>query len=284
MRRIHPGFIGAPAALLLASAAAQAALIDRGGGFVYDDVLDITWTQVANINGLDTWANQLAWADSLSLFDSDRGVTWGDWRLASVDVDGDDTVIDCSSTSELACRDNEYGYLFHQYGIKSSSPGPFTNVQSSDYWSGTEFRPNAFGAWVFRFFGGGTQAGGDRNDDNYAWAVRDGDVAAAAEDTDGDGVTDANDNCVLMPNGPDAPLGDAPIQYDSDGDGFGNACDPDLNNDGIVNAMDLGLFRSVYFSADPDADFNGDGIVNAVDLGTVRAFYFGPPGPSGLVP
>ena len=60
----------------------QAALIDRGGGFIFDNDLGITWTQNANINGVaDTWDNQVAWADSLSLFDAVRNVTWSDWRL-----------------------------------------------------------------------------------------------------------------------------------------------------------------------------------------------------------
>lgn len=94
-------------------------------------------------------------------------------------------------------------------------------------------------------------------------------------DQDGDGVFDNLDNCLLAAN---------PNQRDTNGDGFGNVCDADLNNDGIVNPVDLGLFRAVFFSADPDADFNGDGVVNAQDLGILRAGFFSPPGPSGLVP
>ena len=39
----------------------SAALYDRGNGLIYDDVLDITWTQNANINGVDIWANHVAW-------------------------------------------------------------------------------------------------------------------------------------------------------------------------------------------------------------------------------
>jgi len=62
----------------------QAALIDRGGGFIYDDVLDITWTQNAGISSEVNWIAQAAWADSLSLYDSVRDVTWDDWRLPTV--------------------------------------------------------------------------------------------------------------------------------------------------------------------------------------------------------
>lgn len=96
-----------------------------------------------------------------------------------------------------------------------------------------------------------------------------------APDTDGDGVPDVADNCTLVAN---------PGQRDTNGDGFGNLCDADLNDDGVVNASDLGLLRVVFFTADPDADFNGDGAVNPSDLGIMRAGFFAPPGPSGIAP
>lgn len=95
-------------------------------------------------------------------------------------------------------------------------------------------------------------------------------VPAVAMDSDGDGVDDAVDNCSQMANAD---------QRDSNGDGFGNACDADLNNDLIINVVDLGILRSVFFSADQDADANGDGTVNVIDLGAMRTQFFGPPGP-----
>jgi hypothetical protein len=100
-------------------------------------------------------------------------------------------------------------------------------------------------------------------------------VTASGADADGDGVADAADNCTLVPNAD---------QRDTNGDGFGNICDADLNNDNVVNFIDLGILRSVFFTADPDADLNGDGSVNFVDLGIMRATFFGPPGPSGVAP
>lgn len=163
--------------LVFASGAAQASLIDRGGGFIYDDVLGITWTQNASINVFDTWDNQMAWADSLSIYDSVRNVTHDDWRLASMDVNGDDSIVDCRSTTEVACRDNELGYMYSQNGIKEESQGPFMNVHASGYWSGTEGAPNTDFAWYF-YYTNGNQF------DNFkffflgAWAVRDGDVVA----------------------------------------------------------------------------------------------------------
>lgn len=84
-------------------------------------------------------------------------------------------------------------------------------------------------------------------------------------DTDGDGIADVADNCTTLSNG---------SQRDTDGDGIGNRCDTDLSQDCMVNATDLGLFRSVFFSQDPTADFDGNGAVNAVDLGILRAQFF----------
>ena len=94
-------------------------------------------------------------------------------------------------------------------------------------------------------------------------------------DSDADGVVDSQDNCTLFPN---------PAQRDTDGDGYGNFCDADLNNDNVINFQDLGLLRIVFFTADPDADFDGDGAVNFIDLGIMRSTFFGMPGPSGVAP
>lgn len=103
-------------------------------------------------------------------------------------------------------------------------------------------------------------------------------ASVVGTDSDGDGVADANDVCILVPDGPVQPR----PQRDSNADGFGNLCDADLNDDGIVNFADLARLRRVFFGPDPDADLNGDGIVNFADLARMRAAFFGPPGPSGL--
>ncbi len=106
-------------------------------------------------------------------------------------------------------------------------------------------------------------------------------------DTDSDGVGDDVDNCNLVANA---------NQRDTDGDGFGNICDPDLNNDCLVtvctddfgspecnaSGTDMGQMSLVFFGSDPDADLNGDGVVNFLDLGILNTFEGLPPGPSGL--
>jgi hypothetical protein len=89
-------------------------------------------------------------------------------------------------------------------------------------------------------------------------------------DADSDGVCDGNDNCTQVPN---------PAQRNTDGDAHGNDCDPDFNNDGVVNSNDLARLKSVFFQADPLADLNGDGVVNAVDLARLKSYFFKAPGP-----
>jgi hypothetical protein len=103
-------------------------------------------------------------------------------------------------------------------------------------------------------------------------------------DLDADGVLDEFDNCTVVPNGPTIPDAGGNIQLDSNGDNYGNLCDADLNNDGVVNGLDVGPFVSQFGTAGPDADFNGDGIVNGLDVGPFVNSFGQSPGPSGLAP
>lgn len=43
----------------------QAILIDRGGGLIYDNVLNITWTQTAGDGVTRDWADANTWAADL---------------------------------------------------------------------------------------------------------------------------------------------------------------------------------------------------------------------------
>jgi hypothetical protein len=95
-------------------------------------------------------------------------------------------------------------------------------------------------------------------------------LTLAVADTDGDAVPDASDNCMLVPN---------PTQLDTDGDGYGNACDADLDNSGLVNFADLALFRLAFGSSNPHADFDGNAVVNFADLASFRQMFGRPPGP-----
>ena len=86
--------------------------------------------------------------------------------------------------------------------------------------------------------------------------------AAAAVDTDGDGLIDDVDNCVYTANGPAEDN-----QLDADEDGYGNACDGDFDQNGFVNSLDFGVFLTCFNSGSPEhdpdcteTDMNDDGV------------------------
>jgi hypothetical protein len=91
-------------------------------------------------------------------------------------------------------------------------------------------------------------------------------------DADNDGVTNGEDGCVLVPD---------LLQLDGDEDGFGDACDADYDNDGIVGFSDFSRFVAVFGSADATVDHDGDGFVGFLDFGFFVVSFGLPPGPSG---
>ena len=159
---------------------AHAALVDRGSGMIYDTTLQITWLQDASQGGNVTWNDAVAWASNLSFGGFD------DWRLPSMDVDGDqgnifgEGIVDCTTATELECRDNELGYMFYQNLMGSSgdiltgTQGFIQNLQIV-HWSSMVLTIDLGDAWAL-FFLGGVQGTGDMNLVRGAWAVRDGDV------------------------------------------------------------------------------------------------------------
>ncbi|MGI9309571.1 MAG: hypothetical protein ACR2P6_09925, partial [Gammaproteobacteria bacterium] len=159
---------------------ANAELHDRGGGFIYDDVLDVTWTQDAGLF-IGDWYDAVEWVESLELYDSVRDTTWDNWRLATGNADGIGFVpADCAVVSEVECRDNELGYLFHHYGIGPSYSAPFTNMSSfyDTYWDGDDtFPSNGLEQNFVHHFNNGTYFVYFFPAVLAAWAVRDGDVA-----------------------------------------------------------------------------------------------------------
>jgi hypothetical protein len=177
-RRVCCSFRVAVAGVLLLLSMApsvSASLINRGGGMIYDDVLNVTWLQDANYaktsgysaTGLMNWTDANAWA---------QGLVYGgysDWRLPTVGpVNG--TAFNMSYPTVTGSTDDgwnitnpasEMSYLYYvTLGNKAgyctqttSAPcgpdtgllntGPFTNLHHgaygydynpySLYWSGT---------------------------------------------------------------------------------------------------------------------------------------------------
>ncbi len=167
---------------------AQASLVDRGGGLIYDTDLNITWLANANVNGLMNWNDAMTWASNLSYYDSVRNVTYTDWRLPTT-LQPDAT---CGTQSGgvsygYNCTGSEMGHLFYNelggrigHSILTSTDPDlalFTNVQSYVYWSGTERAADTRSAWYFAVYYG-LQTTNSKSVNYSAWAVRPGDVAA----------------------------------------------------------------------------------------------------------
>lgn len=130
-------------------------------------------------------------------------------------------------------------------------------------------------------------------------------IVGEPPDIDGDGVPDVNDNCPETANANQADadedeVGDVcdnclmkanPDQCNTNAgsgpgqDQFGNLCDADLDNNGVVNSFDLSTMRANLgqFGMN-DADIDCNGMVDTSDLTIMRADFGQPPGPSGIAP
>lgn len=170
---------------------AQAALINRGSGLIYDTDLNITWLQDANYaqttgfsvlpTGLMFWGEAF---DLVAQMNSGAIGNFGftDWRLPSaLNQDGTGP---CGPGYN--CTDSEMGHLFYtELGNTAGGPltntGPFINLQPDNYWSSTTYAPDPVEAWGFGF-GNGLQGDLPKIQSvAYGWAVRDGDVAVVPE-------------------------------------------------------------------------------------------------------
>jgi hypothetical protein len=100
-----------------------------------------------------------------------------------------------------------------------------------------------------------------------------------APDLDGDLVPDDEDNCITEPNAG---------QRDTNEDGYGNACDPDYDDDEDVGVEDFFLLSIAWGSTlgealfDEDIDADADDVIGSGDFGLLSRYWGQLPGPSGL--
>jgi hypothetical protein len=175
----------AAAALVTVTGAAQAGLVDRGGGMIYDNVLNITWladmnyaqTSAYDTDGAMNWAAAKDWAN---------GLVYGgysDWRLPTLNPLGN-ACNNCTGSELLHLFVVDLGNKEGESVKNQTGDTPeqianlalFSNVQYY-YWSGTP-DPDNNAAWGIRTTEG-RQGNFTVTDELYAVAVRAGDVAAA---------------------------------------------------------------------------------------------------------
>ncbi len=205
------------ALLFIWTGVANATLINRGAGLIYDTDLDITWLQDANYakssgydaDGKMNFQNAKAWAEQLVFGGYDdwrlpKGFPLGESYINSFKYDGS-TDWGFNVTPETEKR-SELAYLFYKelgnlskydtngkaresgsYGLINT--GPFINLLSNteDYWTGTVVKKGDGRALRFSFSDvgrGGASGLKGRDYQSYefnVWAVRDGDVTPIPE-------------------------------------------------------------------------------------------------------
>ena len=210
MKRHHVGVLCAGLLAIGLSATAQAALIDRGNGLIYDDVLDITWLQDANYaatqyattsgaqgdaDGAMSWDAAQAWVGSLNYLGHNN------WRLPTIGpLNGTSynlnfTTVGTSDNTyfgtifgggQSATPVTELGYMFHETlgylgyynafsGVGSDESSIFgSSLQKDIYWSGSEVSPTEA---MFFDMSDGEQSYYPKTYEYYALAVSDGDIS-----------------------------------------------------------------------------------------------------------
>ena len=157
------------AALELRDITGHATAVEADAQFAYDTLLNTTWYLLANNTGLN-WDNAKSWAAGLTVG------TFSGWSLPAADP---------ACGLAFNCTNSQMGELYYtalgnSAGGPLSNTGPFKNLLSIFYWSGTEYAPYPLLAWTFDTTIGFQYATGEGYD-LYALAVRPGDVAAVPE-------------------------------------------------------------------------------------------------------
>ncbi len=198
------------------STAANAALIARDGGMVYDDVNNITWAADANLFQTQAAANsnlvsEIIAANGGVVHDTPNGWDNGTYTLTTADFNTSSGQMSWWGAQAWAnnltlgaytgwtlpatpleagaynINTSPMGDLFYNQlgGVQGSSItlthnanyNLFSNVQGSVYWSSSELQYNPDAAWNYVTYEGYHDAY-LKYRQLYAWAVRPGDVSA----------------------------------------------------------------------------------------------------------
>jgi len=135
-------------AQLISGFVVSAALHDRGGGLLYDDVLNITWLQDANYakssgyhqTGKMSWVEANQWVNNLVYHDTIRNIDYTNWRLPKVNpisgsVFNHQFRLDGTSDEGYNITDpcSEFSFMY------------YVNLQLNGWWTKEGKHPSIFG-------------------------------------------------------------------------------------------------------------------------------------------
>ncbi len=169
-----------------------------------NDSYAANYTEQILTDGRMRWGAALHWIDAMNASNGGAGyLGYNDWRLPTMldtgapGCDFANSGTDCGynvqTGSAATTVYSEMASLWYdtlgnipyrdtagnaaQPGWGLTNTGPFSNLQSSYYWSGVEYAPYTYRAWYFHT-GGGYQNTSNKVGNLYGWAVRSGDVSA----------------------------------------------------------------------------------------------------------
>lgn len=144
--RLAPFFV----ALSLVAGAAQASLIDVGGGVVLDTLAGLEWERAPS-------GASMNWADANS-HTSTLALSSGGWRLPSIDELKQLYASISTATGCVNCTGNQ---------------GPFTGIDLA-YWTSNQYFSGQPGAYYVGFWTPNYTAGLFQTSSASTWAVREG--------------------------------------------------------------------------------------------------------------
>ena len=167
-----------------------------------------SYTEQILSDGRMNWGGALHWIDAMN---AASYLGYNDWRLPAANpingvaydytssVAGDTDVgynISALGTVYAAATGSELAYMFYNNldGVPHYNPdnstnasfglvngtGPFINLQSTVYWSGTGYAPDTGNAWLFSTYGG-NQGARIKTNLVYGWAVRAGNAGGEGQ-------------------------------------------------------------------------------------------------------
>ena len=280
-------------AFIFIATSPRAELLDRGGGMIYDDDLNITWLQDFHYGGVAAnWVDANNWAESLVFGGFD------DWRLPST-LQMDPTCVSVDTIDFLTyqdCTGGEMGHLYYTELGNSYAPqftdaihndyGPFifdVSIQRTGFWTSTRFDPtldwptdpgsmipnNDQYHWLFDMNKGAKYVFGDGNT-RLVTAVRDGDVGAVPVTQCSDGIDNDGNALVDYPDDPNCTDANDNEEFDNNppaipqcSDGLDNDSDTLIDFPDDLGCLDANDFYEVDIPQCLDGiDNDNDGLID----------------------